>query len=76
MKLDQDNIAGLMMITFLLIFTCLLGGAVAWESHQVRVMYSNAYQKNLDCRTSMKGSTPSLIAHVCGPIPKFEDYQK
>ena len=56
----------------------LFGGVIGmnyWDAEQVRVMYSNTYQKNLDCRTSMKSSTASRIAEVCGHIPQFKDYQ-
>ena len=63
---------------FIIGILSLFGGVIGmnyWDAQQVRVMYSNAYQKNLDCRTSLKGSTPTLIADVCGPIPQFKDYQ-
>ena len=55
----------------------LLGGIIVldnWSSQQIRVMYQTAYQKNLDCRSSVKSSTASFITNVCGPIPKWEHF--
>ena len=73
--IDKDVIVfSVLFVTIMSLF----GGVIGmnyWDAEQVRVMYSNAYQKNLDCRTSMKSSTASSIADVCGNIPQFKDYQ-
>ena len=42
---------------------------------QERMIYQQAYAKNMECRiayTHTKGS--DFVNKVCGEIPKFEDY--
>ena len=56
---------------------CLFGGIIGmsyWDAQQVRVMYQQAYAKNMDCRSNSKRSIYE-IEKVCGPVPKFEDYE-
>ena len=55
---------------------CFFGGVIGmnyWDAQQVRVMYQQAYAKNMDCRSNSKRSIYE-IEKVCGPVPKFEDY--
>ena len=56
---------------------CFLAGVISmgyWDAQQVRVMYQQAYAKNMDCRSDSKRSIYE-IEKVCGPVPKFEDYE-
>lgn len=80
MKLDQDNIAGLIVLTFAIIVISILAGSLVWDSQQIRVMYSNAYAKNQECRAEIakQGTVNALssVERVCGAVPKFEDYRK
>jgi hypothetical protein len=55
-------------------FACVIGMNY-WDAQQVRVMYQQAYAKNMDCRSDSKRSIYE-IEKVCGSVPKFEDYQK
>ena len=73
----MDNKDAIVFSVVVITIMSLFGGVIGisyWDGQQVRVMYQQAYQRNLDCRTSMKTSTATLIADVCGPIPQFEDY--
>ena len=57
---------------------CLFAGVIGmnyWDAQQVRVMYQQAYAKNMDCRSNSKRSIYE-IEKVCGSVPNFEDYQK
>jgi hypothetical protein len=79
MKLDQSNIALLMLLIFSTVVVSTIGGIILWENKQIRVMYSNAYAKNQECREAIakNGSLNALQygEKVCGPVPKFEGYQ-
>lgn len=46
-----------------------------WDAQQVRVMYQQAYAKNMDCRSDSKRSIYE-VEKVCGTVPKFEDFVK
>ena len=70
---DKDAIVFSVLIIGIL---CLFGGVIGmsyWDAQQVRVMYQQAYAKNMDCRSDSKRSIYE-IEKVCGPVPKFEDY--
>jgi hypothetical protein len=46
------------------------------NDQQIRATYQTAYQKNMDCRmASQKSGFSVSVERICGPIPKFEDYQ-
>lgn len=72
---DSFTLCLLVVIPFML-----LGGVISmgyWDEHQVRMMYQQAYAKNQECRmASQKSGFTNSIERICGPIPKFEDYQK
>ena len=72
---DKDAIVFSVLVIGIL---SLFGGVIGmnyWDAQQVRVMYQQAYAKNMECRiayTHTKGS--DFVNKVCGEIPKFEDY--
>lgn len=77
MKMDQENIAGLIVVAFLIILISIVFGGIAWDKQQTRLMYSNAYAKNQECRIhSQKTGYTQNVEKICGPIPQFGDYQK
>ena len=72
---DKDAIVFSVLVIGIL---CLFAGVIGmsyWDAQQVRVMYQQAYAKNMECRiayTHTKGS--DFVNKVYGEIPKFEDY--
>lgn len=76
MRLSEETIVGIIVITGVMV---LFAGAVAlssWDEQQIRVMYQQAYTKNMECRTtSSKGTAVYNLEKVCGPVPNFEDYR-
>jgi amino acid transporter len=77
MRLDQDNMAGLIVVSFLIVVISIFMGGIVWENQQTRVMYQTAYQKNMECRiASQKSGFTNSIEKICGTVPKFEDYNK
>lgn len=77
MKLDQDTTEGLMYGLFFVIVISIVVGGLIWDNQQVRVMYSNAYTKNQECRIAFKfkSSDYRYIDTACGSVPRFEDYR-
>jgi hypothetical protein len=77
-KMDNKEVTVLivLIIGLLSLLACLVGMDY-WNANQVRVMYQQAYAKNQECRmASQKSGFTNSIERICGPIPKFEDYQK
>lgn len=63
-----------LVIGILFVFTGFIGMNY-WDAQQVRVMYQQAYAKNMDCRSDSKRSIYE-VEKVCGTVPKFEDFVK
>jgi hypothetical protein len=38
--------------------------------------YQQAYNKNMECRQTMKGNTYEYIDRVCGKVPEYRDFVK
>jgi len=74
MKLDQYTTEGLAVLAFFVIVISIVVGGLIWDNQQVRVMYSNAYTKNQECRIAYKDRDYRYINTACGPVPRFEDY--
>jgi hypothetical protein len=76
MRFSEETIISITAIVGVLL---LLGGFLAlssWDEQQVRMLYQQAYTKNMECRTtSSKGTAVYNLEKVCGPVPNFEDYQ-
>ena len=72
----MDNKDAIVLSVLIIGILCLFGGVIGmsyWDVQQVRVMYQQAYAKNMDCRSDSKRSIYE-VEKVCGPVPKFEDY--
>ncbi len=76
MRFSEETIISITAIVGVLL---LLGGFLAlssWDEQQVRMLYQQAYTKNMECRTtSSKGTAVYNLEKVCGPVPNFEDYR-
>jgi predicted negative regulator of RcsB-dependent stress response len=74
----MDNKDAIVFSVLVIGILSLFGGVIGmnyWDAQQVRVMYQQAYAKNMDCRSDSKRSIYE-IEKVCGSVPNFEDYQK
>ena len=72
----MDNKDAIVFSALVIGILSLFGGVIGmnyWDAQQVRVMYQQAYAKNMDCRSDSKRSIYE-IEKVCGSVPKFEDY--
>ena len=74
----MDNKDAIIFSVLVIGILSLFGGVIGmsyWDAQQVRVMYQQAYAKNMECRVSITQSKGSdFVNKVCGEIPKFEDY--
>ena len=72
----MDNKEAIFFSVLVIGILCLFAGTIGmnyWDEQQVRLMYQTAYTKNMDCRSDSKRAIYE-IEKVCGPVPKFEDY--
>jgi hypothetical protein len=49
---------------------------LVYESNQKSMAYQQAYNKNMECRQTMKGNTYEYIDRVCGKVPEYRDFVK
>ena len=76
MRLSEESIVGITVIAGVLLLFAGAGTLSFWDGQQIRVMYQQAYTKNMECRTtSSKGVAVYNLEKVCGPVPNFEDYR-
>lgn len=48
-----------------------------WNINQTKVMFNQAYSKNMECRIASQNSGfTNSIEKICGEIPRFKDFQK
>jgi hypothetical protein len=53
-----------------------LVSVLVYESNQKSMAYQQAYNKNMECRQTMKGNTYEYIDRVCGKVPEYMDFVK
>ena len=54
----------------------ILVSVLVYESNQKSMAYQQAYNKNMECRQTMKGNTYEYIDRVCGKVPEYRDFVK
>jgi hypothetical protein len=72
MKFDGFNFG-------VLVFFCglaILAGTLTYDAQQQRVTFQQTYNKNLECRQSLKGQTMARVNEICGPVPVIGDFVK
>ena len=73
MNFSEEN------FTFLVIcfgLPLLAFGAISLDGYQKNMVYQQAYDKNMECRQTMKGNTYEYIDRVCGKVPEYRDFVK
>ena len=71
MKLDEFDWFAILIIPISLI---VIGGALTYSEQQQRALFQQTYDKNMECRQSIKDQSVEKIADICGPIPVVGDY--
>ena len=72
MKLDESILAFL----FVVIIIIFLFGAITYDNQQKRVVFQQAYNKNLECRQALKDLATGRINDICGTSPVIGDFVK
>jgi hypothetical protein len=54
----------------------ILASVLVYESNQKGMLYQQAYNKNMECRQTMKGNTYEYIDRMCGKVPEYRDFVK
>jgi hypothetical protein len=73
MKLDEFDWFAILIIPISLI---VIGGVLTYGEQQQRVLFQQTYNKNLECRQSLKGQTMARVNEICGPVPVIGDFVK
>jgi hypothetical protein len=58
------------------IFIIVAAGVLTYDAQQQRITFQQTYNKNLECRQSLKVQTSGRINEICGPIPVVGDFVK
>jgi hypothetical protein len=51
-------------------------GVLTYDAQQQRTLFQQTYNKNLECRQSLKGQTVGRVNDICGSVPVIRDYVK
>jgi hypothetical protein len=69
---DLDEVTMVVLSVFFIVIV--LGGALTYSEQQQRALFQQTYDKNMECRQSIKDQSVEKIADICGPIPVVGDY--
>ena len=73
MKFDEFDWFAILIIPISLI---VIGGVLTYGEQQQRVLFQQTYNKNLECRQSLKGQTMARVNEICGEVPVIGDFVK
>ena len=51
-------------------------GVITYSEQQNRALFQQTYNKNLECRQSLKDQTVGRITDICGTVPVIGDFVK
>ena len=71
MKFDPDWI-----FLTIPIFIIVAAAVLTYDAQQQRVLFQQTYNKNLECRQSLKGQTMVRVNEICGTVPVIGDFVK
>ncbi len=71
---DFDEVTMVVLSVFFIVIV--LGGALTYSEQQQRALFQQTYNKNLECRQSIKDQSVEKIADICGAVPVVGDYVK
>ncbi len=62
---------------FSLFFGIIVAGSIiTYDAQQQRVLFQQTYNKNLECRQSIKDQSVEKITDICGTVPVVGDFVK
>ena len=73
MKFDEFDWFAILIIPISLI---VIGGVLTYGEQQQRVLFQQTYNKNLECRQSLKDQTVVRVNEICGTVPVIGDFVK
>ena len=71
MKFDPDWI-------LLTVPVCVIvaAGVLTYDAQQQRITFQQTYNKNLECRQTLKDQTVVRVNEICGDVPVIGDFVK
>ena len=51
-------------------------GVITYDAQQQRVLFQQTYNKNLECRQTLKDQTVGRVNEICGDVPVIGDFVK
>jgi len=58
------------------IFIIVAAAVLTYGDQQQRVLFQQTYNKNLECRQSLKDQTVGRVNEICGDVPVIGDFVK
>ena len=74
MKLDGFDWFIILIIPIIVII--IGGGITTYDAQQQRTLFQQTYNKNLECRQSLKDQTVVRVNEICGTVPVIGDFVK
>jgi len=51
-------------------------GVLTYDAQQQRITFQQTYNKNLECRQTLKDQTMGRVNEICGAVPVIGDFVK
>jgi hypothetical protein len=73
----MKNFEGIDWAILSFFFIIIVAGAIiTYDAQQQRVLFQQTYNKNLECRQSLKDQTVVRVNEICGTVPVIGDFVK
>jgi hypothetical protein len=72
MKFDEITWAVLSFFFIIIV----AGAIITYDAQQQRLLFQQTYNKNLECRQSLKDQTVVRVNEICGTVPVIGDFVK
>jgi len=63
-------------VLFVFFIAIVAGAIITYDAQQQRVLFQQTYNKNLECRQSLKDQTVVRVNEICGTVPVIGDFVK
>ena len=70
MKFDEITWAVLSFFFIIIV----AGAIITYDAQQQRLLFQQTYNKNLECRQSLKDQTVVRVNEICGTVPQIKDF--
>ena len=73
----MKNFEGIDWAVLFVFFIAIVAGAIiSYDAQQKRVLFQQTYNKNLECRQTLKDQTVGRVNEICGDVPVIGDFVK